>query len=73
MPESAQLLRFLVRRFAGPGGESQQEAWSKEAERLAEVIVMMMTVMMMTVMMMTEMIFMILGMIPDLHNYFQPS
>ena len=36
-------------------------------------MVMMMTVMMMTVMMMTEMIFMILGMIPDLHNYFQPS
>ena len=55
MPESAQLLRFLVRRFAGPGGESQQEAWSKEAERLAEVIVMMMTVMMMTVMMMMVM------------------
>ena len=47
MPESAQLLRFLVRRFAGPGGEAQQEAWSEEAERLAEVIVMMMAVMMM--------------------------
>ena len=47
MPESAQLLRFLVRRFAGPGGDAQQEAWSKEAERLAEVMVMMMTVMMM--------------------------
>ena len=49
MPESAQLLRFLVRRFAGPGGEAQQEAWNKEAERLAEVMVM---IMMMTVLMM---------------------
>ena len=49
MLESAQLLRFLVRRFAGPGGEAQQEAWSKEAERLAEVMVM---IMMMTVLMM---------------------
>ena len=49
MLESAQLLRFLVRRFAGPGGEAQQEAWNKEAERLAEVMVMiiMMTVLMM--------------------------
>ena len=37
------------------------------------VMMMMMTMMMMTVMMMTEMIFMIFGMIPDLHNYFQPS
>ena len=46
MPESAQLLRFLVRRFAGPGGDAQQEAWSNEAEHLAEVMVMMMTVMM---------------------------
>ena len=54
MLESAQLLRFLVRRFAGPGGEAQQEAWNKEAERLAEVIVMIMMVMimMMTVLMM---------------------
>ena len=49
MLESAQLLRFLVRRFAGPGGEAQQEAWNKEAERLAEVMVM---IMMMTVLMM---------------------
>ena len=48
MLESAQLLRFLVRRFAGPGGEAQQEAWNKEAERLAEVMVM---IMMMTVLM----------------------
>ena len=32
-----QLPRFLVRRFSGPGGEDQREVWSKEAERLAEV------------------------------------
>ena len=38
-----------MRRFAGPGGEAQQEAWNKEAERLAEVMVM---IMMMTVLMM---------------------